>query len=49
VRRFPTAVLATGLVLAAILSVACGLILSTMTLGRREMKRLIYLQQPEAL
>jgi len=48
VRRFPTAVLATGLVLAAILSVACGLILSTVTLGRREMKRLIYLQQPGA-
>jgi glycosyltransferase involved in cell wall biosynthesis len=48
VRRFPTAVLATGLVIAAILSVACGLILSTVTLGRREMKRLIYLQQPGA-
>jgi len=48
VRRFPTAVLATGLVLAAILSVACGLILSTVTLGRREMKRLTYLQQPGA-
>jgi glycosyltransferase involved in cell wall biosynthesis len=48
VRRFPTAILATGLVLAAILSVACGLILSTVTLGRREMKRLIYLQQPGA-
>jgi len=48
VRRFPTAVLATGLVLAAILSVACGLILSTVTVGRREMKRLIYLQQPGA-
>ena len=48
VRRFPTAVLATGLVLAAMLSVACGLVLSTVTLGRREMKRLIYLQQPGA-
>jgi glycosyltransferase involved in cell wall biosynthesis len=46
VRRFPTTILATGLVLAAMLSLACGLILSTVTLGRREAKRLIYLQQP---
>jgi uncharacterized membrane protein (DUF485 family) len=46
VRRLPTAVLSTGLVLAAILSIACGLILSTVTVGRREMKRLMYLQQP---
>jgi len=46
VRRFPTAILATALVLAALLSVTCGLVLSTVTLGRREMKRLIYLQQP---
>jgi glycosyltransferase involved in cell wall biosynthesis len=48
VRRFPTAILATGLVLAAMLSVAAGLVLSAVTLGRREMKRLIYLQQPGA-
>jgi glycosyltransferase involved in cell wall biosynthesis len=48
VRRFPTAILATGLVLAAMFSVVCGLVLSTVTLGRREMKRLIYLQQPGA-
>ena len=46
VRRFPTTILATGMVLASALSMACGLILSTVTLGRREMKRLIYLQQP---
>jgi hypothetical protein len=46
VRRFPTAILATGLVLASALSMGCGLILSTVTVGRREMKRLIYLQQP---
>lgn len=46
VRRFPTAILATGLVLASLLSLVCGLVLSTVTLGRREMKRLIYLQQP---
>ena len=48
VRRFPTAILATGLVLASMLSLACGLVLSTVTLGRREAKRLIYLQQPNA-
>jgi glycosyltransferase involved in cell wall biosynthesis len=46
VRRFPTAILATGLALAAALSGVCGLILGTVTLGRREMKRLTYLQQP---
>jgi glycosyltransferase involved in cell wall biosynthesis len=46
VRRFPTAILATGLVLAAMLSFVCGLVLSTVTVGRREAKRLMYLQQP---
>ena len=44
VRRFPTAILALGMVLSAMLSMTCGLILSTVTLGRREMKRLMYLQ-----
>lgn len=44
VPRLPTAVLATGLVLLGFLSLACGLILDTVTLGRREMKRLFYLQ-----
>jgi len=48
VRRFPTAILATALVLASAFSIGCGLILSTVTLGRREMKRLIYLQQSGA-
>jgi glycosyltransferase involved in cell wall biosynthesis len=48
VRRFPTAILVVGLVLASALSLICGLILSTVTVGRREMKRLIYLQQPGA-
>jgi hypothetical protein len=47
VRRFPTAILATGLVLASAISVACGLVLSTVTLDRREIKRLLYLQQPD--
>lgn len=43
VPRFPTAILATGLMLLAFLSLACGAILDTVTLGRREMKRLNYL------
>jgi glycosyltransferase involved in cell wall biosynthesis len=44
VRRFPTAILATGLVLASGLSVGCGLVLGAVAAGRREMKRLVYLQ-----
>jgi glycosyltransferase involved in cell wall biosynthesis len=43
VPRLPTAVLSTGLMLAALLSIACGLILDTVTRGRRELKRLAYL------
>jgi glycosyltransferase involved in cell wall biosynthesis len=43
VPRFPTAILATGLSLLSFLSVVCGLILDTVTRGRREMKRLFYL------
>ena len=43
VPRFPTAILSTGLMLLAFLSLACGIILDTVTLGRREMKRLHYL------
>jgi len=39
-----TAVLATGLVMVGIISLATGLILSTVTQGRREMKRLAYLR-----
>lgn len=46
VPRLPTAVLATGLMLLAFLSLACGLILDTVTRGRREMKRMAYLAQP---
>jgi glycosyltransferase involved in cell wall biosynthesis len=45
VPRLPTAVLATGLVIVAVLSVASGLILDTVTRGRREMKLLAYLAQ----
>ncbi len=44
VPRLPTAVLASGIMLLASLSLACGLILNTVTRGRREMKRLRYLQ-----
>lgn len=43
VPRLPTAVLATGLMLAAAMSMVCGLILDTVTRGRRELKRMHYL------
>ncbi|HZF84873.1 MAG TPA: glycosyltransferase family 2 protein [Burkholderiaceae bacterium] len=46
VPRLPTAVLATGMMLAAMLSAACGAVLRTVTLGRREVKRLRYLATP---
>jgi hypothetical protein len=45
VPRLPTAVLSTGLMLLAWLCVASGLILDTVTRGRRELKRLAYLAQ----
>jgi glycosyltransferase involved in cell wall biosynthesis len=46
VPRLPTAILATGLMLSALLALSCGFILDTVTRGRREMKRLAYLQYP---
>jgi glycosyltransferase involved in cell wall biosynthesis len=46
VPRLPTAVLSTGAMLLAFLSLTCGLILDTVTLGRRELKRMIYLAIP---
>lgn len=46
VPRFPTAILATGMMLVAFLSLACGLILDTVTHGRREAKRMCYLSIP---
>ncbi|MBW8812401.1 MAG: glycosyltransferase [Caulobacterales bacterium] len=46
VPRFPTAILATGLMILSVLSGACGLILDTVTHGRREAKRLRYLEYP---
>ena len=43
VPRLPTAVLSTGLMLIGFLSMACGLILDTVTRGRRELKLIAYL------
>jgi hypothetical protein len=43
VPRLPTAVLATGIAIAGLLSFSCGLILDTVTRGRREAKLLAYL------
>jgi glycosyltransferase involved in cell wall biosynthesis len=43
VPRFPTAILATGIMLLAFLSLSCGFVLDTVTHGRRELKRLHYL------
>ncbi len=43
VPRFPTAILATGMAISAIILLACGLILDTVTKGRRETKLLHYL------
>lgn len=49
VPRLPTAVLSLGLVLLSFLSLACGLILDTVTRGRREAKRIAYLAIPGPL
>ncbi|MDR6133876.1 glycosyltransferase involved in cell wall biosynthesis [Sphingomonas sp. SORGH_AS802] len=46
VPRMPTAVLATGLVILAALSLFAGLILDTVVRGRREVRRLAYLAHP---
>jgi hypothetical protein len=45
VPRLPTVVLSMGTMLAALLSIASGLVLDTVTRGRREIKLLAYLQQ----
>jgi len=47
VPRQPTALLATGVMLSALLSFACGVILESVKRGQREIKRLFYLQTPE--
>jgi glycosyltransferase involved in cell wall biosynthesis len=46
VPRFPTAILSATIMLLAFLSLAVGLNLDTVTRGRREVKRLMYLQIP---
>src|ERR1700681_1998257 len=45
VPRLPTAVLSMGLMIVAVLSVSSGLVLDTVTRGRREIKLLAYLSQ----
>jgi len=46
VPRFPTAILATGLMLLAGISLMCGLILDSVARGRLEQKRIQYLLVP---
>ena len=46
VPRFPTAILATGIMILAFLSLTAGLVLDTVTRGRQELKRLHYLAIP---
>jgi glycosyltransferase involved in cell wall biosynthesis len=46
VPRLPTAVLAMGLVMLSFLSLACGLILDSVSRGHKEMRRLAYLSIP---
>ncbi len=46
VPRLPTAVLSTGLVLLACLSCTAGLVLDSVARGRKEIKRLAYLNHP---
>jgi glycosyltransferase involved in cell wall biosynthesis len=48
VPRLPTAVLSMGLMLLAFLCASVGLVLDTVTRGRREMKLLAYLSHPAA-
>lgn len=47
VPRFPTAILSTGMMLLAFLSLTSGLILDSVTHGRREIKRMWYLSISE--
>lgn len=48
VPRFPTLILSASMMVCALLSFACGLILDNVTRGRQEMKRLTYLAIPLA-
>jgi hypothetical protein len=45
VPRFPSAILATGIMILAFLSLACGFIVDAISAARRELKRLQYLAQ----
>lgn len=49
VPRLPTALLSTGLMILAAMSMMCGLILDTVVRGRREVRRLAYLTYPAPL
>ena len=49
VPRLPSAVLATGLVLLAFLSLSSGVVLESVSLSRREARRFAYLSQPAPL
>lgn len=49
VSRLPTALLSTGLMLLALFSLGCGIVLSMVARGRREMKLLRYLAYPSPL
>jgi len=46
VPRFPTAILAASMMVSALVSFVCGLIMDNVTRGRHEMKRLAYLSIP---
>jgi hypothetical protein len=46
VPRVPTAILVTGMTIIAVLCFFAGLILDTVTRGRREVRRLAYLSLP---
>ena len=46
VPRFPTAILSTGLMSIAFVTLICGIILDSVTRGRRELKRMSYLKIP---
>src|SRR6201990_3562818 len=48
VPRVPTAILSTGLMIVAVLSVSSGLVLDTVTRGAREMKLLAHIAPPPA-
>lgn len=49
VPRFPTAILATGLMLLAAISLGSGMVLDSVARGRLEYKRLVYLGMPQLI